>query len=172
YHFKVKAFDIIKIKKQPISSTYIRMLITCGKLKEAERLLSRPVSVLGTVIKGVSLGRKLGFPTANIDPHHEVLPPSGIYAAVAILDNKKLKGTCYIGSRSTFKKQKEKQVEIFIFDFKKNIYGKYLEIEFIKKIRNDRKFASTDSLVRQVKKDISYARRAFPSLFHATRYSH
>ncbi|MFA5357174.1 MAG: bifunctional riboflavin kinase/FAD synthetase [Candidatus Omnitrophota bacterium] len=161
YGFSVKPFDILKINSKAVSSTYIRKLITRGKLKEAERLLSRPVSVLGTVIKGASLGRKLGFPTANIDPHHEVLPPSGIYATLAIKNNKKLKGACYIGTRPTFVKQKEKQVELFIFDFKKDIYGEYLEIQFVKKIRDDRKFASTDLLVRQIKKDIFYARRVF-----------
>jgi len=95
-NFKVKAFDIVKINNQPISSTYIRRLITRGELNSAGKLLSRPVSVLGTVIKGSSLASRLGFPTANINPHHEVLPPSGIYAVSVIFNNNKLKGVCYI----------------------------------------------------------------------------
>ncbi len=78
YNFKLKAFKVFKINNQPISSTYIRKLIKKGNLKAAQSLLMRPVSVLGMVIKGASLATKLGFPTANINPHHEVLPTSGV----------------------------------------------------------------------------------------------
>ena len=172
YNFKLKAFDIIKINNQAISSTYIRRLIAKGKLSAAGKLLSRPVSVLGTVVRGTSLAAKLGFPTANIDPHHEVLPPPGIYAVSVIFNNKEFKGACYIGKRPTFRIEEQKHIEVHIFNFKKNIYGKYLEIRFIKKIRNDRKFTSQDSLARQVKKDIAQTRRIFSSIFDATRYAH
>jgi riboflavin kinase/FMN adenylyltransferase len=161
YHFKVKVFGIIKINHQPISSTYIRRLITKGKLDAASKLLSRSVSILGTVIKGTSLATRLGFPTANINPYHEVLPPSGIYAVSIIYNNKKFKGACYIGRRPTFKPQRQKRVEVHIFEFKKNIYGKYLEIQFVKKIRNDKKFSSPESLARQIKKDIVSAKKIF-----------
>ncbi len=183
YNFKLKVFDIIKINNQPISSTYIRRLITRGKLNAAGKLLSRPVSVLGTVIRGTSLASRLGFPTANINPHHEVLPPSGIYAVSAIFNNKKFKGVCYIGTKPTFsrqdgisllagKHQRQKHIEVYIFNFKKNIYGKYLEIQFIKKIRNERKFNSPQYLVQQVKKDIAQTRKIFSSLFDTTIYAH
>jgi len=172
YSFQLKLFDIIKINNQPVSSTYIRRLITRGKLRAAGKLLSRPVSVLGTVIRGTSLAGRSGFPTANINPHHEVLPLSGVYAVLAIFNNKKFKGVCYIGTKPTFKHQKQKHIEAYIFNFKKNIYGKYLEIQFIKKIRNERKFNSPQSLVRQIKKDIAQTRKIFSSLFDATRYAH
>lgn len=168
YNFKAKAFDIIKINSLPISSTYIRKLITNGKLAAAEKLLSRPVSVLGTVIRGDSLASRLGFPTANIDPHHEILPPSGIYVILAIFNQKKFKGVCYIGTKPTFKTQSAKRkahsakhVEVHIFNFKKNIYGEYLEIQFVKKIRNDKKFSSQESLACQIKKDIVIAKHTF-----------
>ena len=161
YRFKLKVFDLIKINNQPISSTYIRKLITQGKLDTARTLLSLPVSILGTVIKGSALGKKLGFPTANINPHHEVLPPSGIYAVSVFLDNKNFRGVCYIGAKPTFKKGIEKHIEVYIFNFQQNIYGKYLEIQFIKKIRNERKFSSPQSLARQVKKDIICTKRIF-----------
>mgnify|MGYP001574225166 CR=1 FL=1 len=161
YNFKLKLFDIIKINNQPISSTYIRRLITKGKLNTARKLLSRPVSVLGTVIKGTSLAGRLGFPTANIDPHHEVLPPSGIYAVSVIFNHKNFQGVCYIGSKPTLKRQIEKHIEVYIFNFRKNIYGKYLEIQFIKKIREERKFSSLESLAQQVKKDIVHTRKIF-----------
>lgn len=161
YNFKLKVFDIIKIDNQPISSTHTRRLIMKGKLNAAGKLLSRPVSVLGTVIRGISLASRLGFPTANINPHHEVLPPSGVYAVSVFLDNKNFKGICYIGTKPTFKKRIEKHIEVYIFNFHQNIYGKYLEIQFVKKIRNERKFSSPQSLARQVKKDIICTKRKF-----------
>ncbi|MDP3732613.1 MAG: riboflavin biosynthesis protein RibF [Candidatus Omnitrophota bacterium] len=173
YNFRLKVFDIIKIDNQPISSTYIRSLITKGKLNIAGKLLSMPVSVMGTVIRGTSLATRLGFPTANINPHHEVLPPSGVYVALVIFNNKKFKGVCNIGTKPTFlDHQKQKHIEVYIFNFRKNIYSKYLEIQFIKKIRNEKKFNSSQSLVRQIKKDIAQTREFFSSIFHATRYAH
>lgn len=170
YNFKLKIFDVIKINHRPISSTYIRRLITKGYLEAAKRLLSRPVSILGTVIKGASLAKRLGFPTANINPHHEVLPPSGVYAAKVVLNNKKLDGICYIGTKPTFSRQsgipqnagedeESKRIEAYIFNFNKNIYGRYLEIQFIKKIRGEQRFESHQALVEQVQKDIIAARR-------------
>lgn len=161
FNFKLKVFNVLKINKQPISSTYIRALIMKGNLNLAQKLLARPVSVLGTVIKGGSLGRHLGFPTANIDPHHEVLPPSGIYAVKIIFNNKTLRGVCYIGTRPTFENQKSKHVEVYIFNFNKNIYGRYLEIQFIKKIREDKKFSTILDLAEQIKKDITASQKIF-----------
>lgn len=161
YNFKLKVFGLIKIDNQPISSTHIRRLITKGKLDTAQKLLGRAVSILGTVIRGSSLATRLGFPTANINPHHEVLPPSGVYAVSVFLENKNFKGVCYIGAKPTFKKRIGKHIEVYIFNFHQDIYGKYLEIQFIKKIRNERKFASPQSLARQVKKDIICTKRIF-----------
>ncbi len=172
YNFKLKAFNMVKVNNHSISSTYIRSLIAKEKLNSAAKLLTRPVSVLGTVIRGTSLATRLGFPTANIDPHHEVLPPSGIYAVSVLLDNKKFKGVCYIGTRPTFKEQRQRHIEAYIFNFKKNIYGKYLEVRFIKKIRDDRKFNSAQALVKQIKKDIFDTRRVFSSISDATTYAH
>jgi len=159
YNFKLKIFSVIKRNNLRISSSYIRRLIRHGKLESAQRLLGQPVSVLGTVIKGTALGRKLGFPTANINPHHEVLPPPGVYAAKALFNKKKLKGVCYIGSKPTFRNQASLSVEIYMFNFHRKIYGQNIEIQFLKKIRPEKKFSSSAALVRQIKKDISLARK-------------
>lgn len=156
--FKARGFNIIKIRGLAISSTLIRKLIKNGKIKEAQRLLARPVSILGTVIKGTELGRILGFPTANIDPHHEVIPASGIYAVRIILGRNKFNGVCYIGKRPTINLHRKVSVEAHIFNFHKNIYGKYLEIQFIKKIRPDKKFPSLALLAKQIKKDVITAK--------------
>jgi len=177
FAFKPKAIEIIKTKNTQISSTYIRSLIKKGDLIGSQKLLERPVSILGTVIKGKSLASKWGFSTANINPHHEVIPPSGIYAVRVIYNAKKYNGICYIGSKPTIIKTKDQRpktkdqtclpdrqgpktkdqmsVEVHIFNFNQNIYGKNLEIQFIKKVRNEQKFSSRELLVRQIKKDIS-----------------
>jgi riboflavin kinase / FMN adenylyltransferase len=160
YNFEVKAFRVIKTKDKPISSTLIRSLIKKGEIAEAGELLGRPVSILGTVIKGARLGRRLGFPTANIDPHHEIIPPEGIYASKVIYNRKKFNAACYIGTKPTFSGRKHQvSIEAHIFNFKKDIYGEYLEIQFIKMIRNDRKFDSPSALVIQMKKDLQTAKK-------------
>lgn len=155
YNYKLKVFDVIKIKGRPVSSTYIRKLITRGSLNNAKELLGRRVSVFGTVIKGVSLANKLGFPTANLNPHHEVLPQPGVYAVSVTFEKNKFNGACYIGS--------QQQIEVHIFNFHKNIYGKDLEIQFVKKIRPKIKFKNRKIQIEQIKKDVSCVRRFFSS---------
>ena len=168
YNYRLKTFGIIKIDNQPISSTYIRRLIAQGHLANAQKLLARPVSVLGTVIKGTAWGRRLGFPTANINPHHEVIPPTGVYAARIFYRNKKLKGVTYIGNKPAFLRKNEgggnkkiENIEVYIFNFKKDIYGENLEVQFIKKIRERKRFAALKPLVKQIKKDITLAKMIF-----------
>lgn len=159
-NFNLKIFKVIKSHGRPISSTAIRRLIKGSKIKEAERLLGRRVSVLGSVIRGSMIARALGFPTANINPHHEVIPPSGIYAVQVIFAAKKYNGICYIGSRPTVCVRKSHiQVEVHIFDFHEKIYGRFLEIQFVKLIRRDKKFASMKDLAVQIQKDIISCRK-------------
>jgi len=154
-HFKVKVFPVTRLHGIPVSSTMIRTLIKKGDLATAQRLLSRPVTILGTVVRGISFGRKLGIPTANIDLHHEVIPPNGVYAVKLIWRHKNFKGVCYIGPKPAFLRQKtQENIEVHIQKFNKNIYGQTLEIQFIRKIRNPRKFFSPAALAAQIRKDI------------------
>ncbi len=161
--FKLRNFAVKKIGSQQISSTYIRRLITSGRLIEAQALLLDPVTVLGTVIKGMSLASKLGYPTANINPHHEILPPSGVYAVKVVFNKKIFKGVCNIGKKPTILKKYaslvDKHVEVYIFDFNKDIYGEDLQIRFISKIRNEKKFSSLNELYAQIKKDVLKAKK-------------
>jgi riboflavin kinase / FMN adenylyltransferase len=160
YKFKVKIFDVVKSNRLTISSTVIRKLIKNNKLKKAQKLLGRRVSVLGTVIRGSRLGRLLGFPTANIRAHHEVIPPTGIYAVGIVFSKKKYNGVCYIGRRPTIHlKNRTLRIEVHIFDFYKNIYARELEIQFIKLIRKDQKFASLKDLSVQIQKDVISCRK-------------
>ncbi len=160
-NYRLKVFKVIKINHRLISSSRIRKLITKGKLATAQKLLSRPVTVLGTVIKGISLAGKLGFPTANINPHHEILPPSGVYAVKAIFQGKALDAVCNIGRKPTVLRGRntaEKHVEVYIFNFSKNIYGKDLEVQFVKKIRAEKKIPTLAYLASQISKDVKKAK--------------
>ena len=169
YHIGVKVFDVLKVNGRPVSSTHIRTLIRKGKLHVASELLGRPVSVLGTVVRGRAIGSKLGFPTANINPHHEIVPPSGVYAVRVFTGAKNYRGVCNIGKKPTFgaqenyrrRPQSHEDIEVYIIDFKGNIYGRHIEVRFMKKIRNERKYPSIPPLVAQIKRDVFTVRRLF-----------
>jgi riboflavin kinase/FMN adenylyltransferase len=162
---------MVRCGKNAVSSTSIRGLISKGRFLAAMRRLGRPVAILGTVIHGSSFGKKLGFATANLSPHHEVVPPDGIYAVTLVLEGRQYRGVCYIGTRPTFSadnsRPKERTIEVHIFDFSRMIYGKEIEVSFAGKIRDDRRFASSDLLIKQIKKDIAKARNMLSS-----RHSH
>ena len=144
-----------------ISSTLIRSLIRKGNLKKASSLLGRRVEVIGTVVGGDSRGRRLGFPTANINPHHEVVPPRGVYLIEAWLSNKKILGLANIGYRPTFKKNKKEIIEIHLLNFKRSIYGRDLRVVFIKKLRSEKVFKKKSHLISQIDRDAERARSFF-----------
>lgn len=156
YSVKLKVIRPVKKKRLIISSTVIRRLIMEGNIAQASQLLGRPFSILGTVIGGAKLARTLGYPTANINPHHEAIPPSGVYAVKIVLKRNIYNGILNIGIRPTFYNyghDKEPTIEVHIFNFKERIYGKDIEIIFIRKLRAEKKFKKIDSLIRQIEKD-------------------
>ncbi len=152
--FKLKAIDVLTSHSSSISSSAIRGLIKQGKLKRAKELLGRPVIILGRVIRGYHIGRMLGYPTANVLPDHEILPPFGVYAAHVKLGKKFFDGICYIGTRPTIKKSNKISVEVHIFNLRNNIYGRSIQIEFVKKIRGQKHFNSTQELSQRISQDI------------------
>ncbi len=160
FGFRMKIVKPITIGKDIVSSSLIRKLITNGDIAKASKFLDRPVSILGTVISGSRLARVLGYPTANINPHHEAIPPSGVYAVLVRLKNRLFKGVLNIGRRPTFygPRDKEPTIEVHIFDFDERIYDKEIEILFIKKLRDEAKFKDRDALVNQIRKDEALAR--------------
>ncbi|MDD5136321.1 MAG: bifunctional riboflavin kinase/FAD synthetase [Candidatus Omnitrophica bacterium] len=172
YGYKVAFVKPVKIGGRIVSSSLIRKLTLEGRLADAARLLGRPVSVLGTVVKGSGIARGLGCPTANINPHHEVIPPRGVYAVTARFvrearraqSNKgKFRGILNIGFRPTFysSRDEEPTVEVHLFGFKGDLYGRDIEVYFIKKIRDEVKFRSGDALVEQIKRDMAAAQKCF-----------
>jgi len=137
-----------------IGSTMIRQLISEGKLYRAKKLLGRRVGIMGRVVRGDGRGKLLGYPTINILPHKEVIPPIGVYAARVHLGDNHYAAMVNIGRRPSFKGLNQKIIiEAHVFNFKKSIYGKEILIEFIKKIRSEKTFISQEKLIGQLKKD-------------------
>ncbi len=145
---------------QPISSTRLRNLITDGNITQPQKLLGRPFSIMGKVVKGDGRGKSLGFPTANVAYKNDILPPNGVYAVRVMGKYGILNGVANLGVRPSFKDKNPKvHLEVFIFDFKKDLYGQILEVEFIKKIRSEEKFNNVQDLIHQIQKDAHQARQ-------------
>ena len=160
FGFRATVVPPVVYKKAPISSTRIRQEITEGHLPEVRDMLGRPFSIMGTVIRGKQFGRELGFPTANIDPHNEVHPPPGIYAVFAIAEGKRMNGAAFLGaSPETQETPSGAIVEVHLFDVSPDLYGKDLEVQFIEKIREERRFATPAELSRQIGLDVEKARQ-------------
>ncbi|MGM0470678.1 MAG: bifunctional riboflavin kinase/FAD synthetase [Bacillota bacterium] len=163
FGFEVEIVSPITIDGQIVSSTYIRSLIREGKVAQVKKFLTRNYSLIGEVVKGYQRGRKLGFPTANLDPIIDyVIPKSGIYAVYVYLAGEKYLGVAHLGSRPTFAKQ-EFSIEVNIFDFDADIYHQQLEVEFVKRLRDKVKFDNQEALVDQIEKDVAAAREVLES---------
>ncbi|MBN1871568.1 MAG: bifunctional riboflavin kinase/FAD synthetase [Candidatus Omnitrophica bacterium] len=164
YSMTIHAVKQLKQNGQVVSSTLIRSLILEGRLRRATALLGRPVSILGTVIRGSRRGRILGFPTANLDLHHEAIPPSGVYIVKVKLKEHVYDGILNIGFRPTFNassQYKEATAEVHIFDFSDDIYNEELEVVFIKRIRSERRFSGSEPLLERIEKDVEIAKMYF-----------
>ena len=155
YGFSVISCEPAEFEDEIISSTTIRKNIFQGNLQKASGMLGRPVSVFGTVIRGSGRGKSLDFPTANLNLHHEIKPPSGVYTTKVILDSREYRAITNIGKRPTFEENthNEEIVEVHIIDFNESIYGRDLEVQFISKLREETKFASIDELKLQLEQD-------------------
>ena len=160
YNYKIINPPTLKKKNKTISSSLIRKLLADGKLDLANNYLNRSWSIEGVVKKGRNMGKKIGFPTCNIDIENYVIARPGVYAVkVNILNsNKILKGIANLGYRPTFN-QKKILLEVNIFNFSRNLYNKKLTVEFIKFIRSEKKFKGIDQLKKQIKLDLKSAKR-------------
>ena len=160
YDYKIiKPKPLIK-QKRIISSSLIRKLLESGDLNKANKFLDRNWSIEGKVLKGRQLGKKIGFPTANIDIKDYVLAKPGVYAVKVKINNnsKIIKGIANLGYRPTFN-QKKILLEVHLFNFSENLYNKYLTINFIKFIRKEKKFKGIGQLQKQIKKDLLKAKK-------------
>jgi len=142
-----------------ISSTAVRQHVLHGRLDRAAAMLGRPFSILGTVEKGDHVGHQLGYPTANLNPQNEALPPDGVYAVRLRIAQEQLGGVVNIGVRPTFTDRvRKREFEVHIFDFDREIYGQDVEVVFLAKLRDEKKFDSVDALKGQIAVDVRAAR--------------
>ena len=157
YNFKSLITRPYKKNKKIISSTLIRKKIINGKIREANTLLNREWNIKGKVIKGRQLGRKIGFPTCNLQLNDYIVPRNGVYAVKVKGSNFNKKGIANVGFRPTFN-GKKLLLETNIFGIDKNLYNKEIDISFKKFIRREKKFKDLEHLKKQIKIDIKKAK--------------
>jgi riboflavin kinase / FMN adenylyltransferase len=159
FDFNVVGIPPVTVNGELVSSTAIRQAIEVGDLRKAAALLGREYMILGTVVSGDNLGKKIGFPTANLSAHNEQFPPNGVYFAESKLDGVVYPGVVNLGYRPTVSTgRSERILEIHLFDFEREIYGKNLEVRFIRYLRPEKKFESIEALARQIEADVKQAR--------------
>jgi riboflavin kinase / FMN adenylyltransferase len=159
FNFNVVAIPPVKMDGAVVSSTAIRQAVEKGDLATAAAMLGRDYTVLGKVVPGGEIGKKLGYPTANLSAHSEQFPPNGVYFAQATLDGVVYPGVVNLGYRPTVSSGKSERIlEIHLLDFDREIYGKDLEVRFVRYLRPEKKFENVDALVRQIEFDVRQAR--------------
>jgi len=157
--FDVREIHPVTLDGRRVSSTAIRVLLQHGHVKEAAQLLGRYYSVSGTVAHGARRGRDLGFPTANIDvPPDRVIPADGIYVAYAWLGDERYHAVVNIGVRPTFDNG-ARSIEAYLLEFQRDIYGCHLALEFVARLRPERRFSSVQALIAQMREDVEQTRR-------------
>ncbi len=158
YGFDVIVSGWIELAGRRISSTEIRKLVTEGEMGEAKKLLGRHFQIRGTVIRGRDRGgRLLGFPTANLTLYDELCPKGGVYAITVEVGQKTYQGVANIGYSPTFDNGKF-SIEAHILDFNQDIYDKPIRLNFVQRLRGEKKFPGPDALAAQIRKDIDKAR--------------
>jgi len=157
--FTVQVVWAVEVDSAVVSSSLIRAMLRLGKVREANRLLGRDYGVIGQVVAGKGRGAKLlGVPTANLAPENDLLPASGIYAVRVSRNEEKLPGVANIGTCPTFDNQ-ELSLEVHLLDFNGDLYGERLQVEFVTRLREERRFQSIDELAAQIRADVEAARR-------------
>ncbi|HUX31633.1 MAG TPA: bifunctional riboflavin kinase/FAD synthetase [Thiobacillus sp.] len=158
--FDAEFLPTVEVAGERASSTAVRQALAAGELEHAERLLGRPYSISGRVMHGDKLGRDIGFPTANIQLKHNRPPLLGIFAVeVYGLNGEPLPGAASLGKRPTVKNPDAVPVlEVHLFDFNAEIYGRRVRVDFLHKLRDEEKYPDLDSLVAQIRRDVDNAK--------------
>lgn len=164
--FEVHAIDPVLYEDLPVSSSRIRRAVLEGNLEAAAIMLSRPYAIRETVVRGRGMGRRLGTATANLHPDSEVLPPTGVYVIQTWLGDQRISGVANLGHRPTFHDafRSTPVLELHLLDFDGDLYGCNLDIAFLSRLRDERRFQTPEALREQVKRDIAEARRRLPRL--------
>ena len=157
YDFTVEEIKAQEIEKITVSSTKIRNSINQGDIKTTEKYLGRSFNLTGKIVKGDGLGKKINYPTANIfiEETYKIIPKDGVYLVETIIKDKLFNGMMNIGHRPTIGTN-VKSIEVHLFNFNEDIYGKVISIKMISKIRDEKKFSSIQALKEQLVKDENY----------------
>ena len=156
----VENTETFEVNGERVSSTRIRNSLISGNFSDAKELLGKPYSFCGKVVYGQQLGTQLGVPTANLWLPKNKLPIAGVYIVSVDLDDKKYGGIANMGTRPTVDGQNP-VLEVHILEYSGNLYGKKITVEFIKKVRDEKKFDGLEALKEQIFKDISSAKEYF-----------
>jgi riboflavin kinase/FMN adenylyltransferase len=167
YGFALEPLQAVMVAGAPASSTRVRELLRSGEIAFAEEVLGHEYRLAGHVVEGQKLGRQLGYPTANLERTcRQVVPLDGIYAVWAHLpDGRKIAGACSIGDRPTVEGA-GRSIETYLIDFDEDLYGKPMELRFVKRLRAEEKYDSLDALKAQMGRDVENAREALGADYH------
>jgi len=158
FDFNVVGIPPVMASGEVVSSTAIRQAVEKGDFPKAAEMLGREYTILGMVTRGDNLGKKIGFPTANLSAHSEQFPPNGVYLAKAWIRGVSYHGVINLGYRPTVSSGKSERVlEIHLLDFNRDIYGEDVEVRFVSYLRPERKFDSLEALVQQIELDVRRA---------------
>ena len=147
----------VRLRGQRVSSSKVRDLLARGRVNLARRMLGRPYGVEGRVIRGNERGHTLGFPTANLHPQNRVIPANGVYVTGTLIDGQWRRSVTNIGTRPTFESGTEPSVETFVMNWSGDLYGDVIRVRFLYRLRDEKKFASLESLKAQIEKDVARA---------------
>ncbi|RTI00262.1 riboflavin biosynthesis protein RibF [Thermus scotoductus] len=156
----VRTVPLLTLGGEPVKSSRIRALLQEGRVEEARHLLGRPYGAYGVVVEGEKLGRKLGFPTANLAVHPQKVLPPGVYAVESEGAFGRYKGVANVGTRPTVNGS-ERRLEVHLLGFAGDLYGEEMRLVFLKRLREERRFASLEELQAQIAKDVASARAYF-----------
>ncbi len=156
--FKINVVEDFVINRTRVSTSLIKDFIIDGYIDEANKLLKNPYTIIGNVVHGNKIGRKLGFPTANVDYNEYILPKNGVYLTITKYKDKKYLSMANIGYNPTINEQEKKRLEVHIIDFYEEIYGEDLEVTFIKYLREEKKFNSKEELINSLEETINICR--------------
>lgn len=159
FNIQVEIIGPLSIEGTTVSSSKIRELIKKGQVEKASQLLGRHYPILGKVIEGAKRGHLLGFPTANLEICDELYPLPGVYAVEALWKGQPFNGLANVGWNPTFQTEGEGKIslEVYILDFNEDIYGEEIQVDFIRRIRNEARFDSIAQLITQIQKDVEWA---------------
>ncbi|NOZ21465.1 MAG: riboflavin biosynthesis protein RibF [Planctomycetes bacterium] len=157
YGIECRQVSLAQVGDRVVSSTAVREVITHGDLETAAAMLGRPFSLLGTVVQGDGMGAKLGFPTANLNLHHEARPSRGVYAGRAHVGEKTYDVVVNIGVRPTVKAGSEERVEVHLIGFQGDLRGQDLDVALFKRLRDEMHFETTGALAEQIRRDCEQA---------------